>query len=233
MKRFITLLLLCSFAATGLAQESLRPFNGLLLDGADKPLRNARIWVENPDKYATSDRKGRFGLMNVEGDDTLHIRHAKQEYLIPVAGKRSMKIRIINKGSVESEESQTLLDFGMGYVGQREYVGYNSRITGEELMATGCTDILSALSGMIPGLSVSEDFETGTMHVTIRGASYHQNSAPLFIIDDVEHKSIDHIQLNQVAYVVVMKDAAMYGVRGGNGAIVVRLKSAETISRGL
>ncbi|MDO4758582.1 MAG: Plug domain-containing protein [Rikenellaceae bacterium] len=229
---FILCAWLC-IAFAGFAQQSPRPFNGLLLDGADKPLRNARIYVSDPEKYAQTDRKGRFGLTNVEADDTLHIRYDKQDYLIPVAGKRSMKIRIINKGSVESEESQSLLDYGMSYVGRREYVGYNSRITGEELMATGCTDILSALSGMIPGVTVTEDFETGAMQVSIRGAAYHENSAPLFIVDEVEVKSIDHIQLVQVAYVIVMKDAAMYGVRGGNGAIVVRLKSAETLSNGL
>lgn len=228
MKRFFGLIsmLLMAFAAT--AQEGPTPFNGLLLGHDGKPARNVRIYVSTPDKYAQTDRKGRFGLTNVQPDDTLHIRYEKRDYLIPVNGKRSVKIRIYDVDKFESEESQSLLDYGMGYVGQREYVGYNSRITGEELMATGCTDILSALSGMVPGLSVTEDFETGTYQVTIRGASYHENSAPLYIVDDLEMKSIDHIPLNQVAYVVVMKDAAMYGVRGGNGAIVVRRKSAET-----
>lgn len=230
MKRFFTLLTLLFVALSATAQNGPVPFNGLLLGHDGKPARNIRIYVKDPAKYAQTDRKGRFGLTNVQPGDTLHIRYEKQDYLIPVEGKRSMKIRIYNVDKVESEESQSLLDYGMGYVGQREYVGYNSRITGEELMATGCTDILSALSGMIPGLSVTEDFETGTMHVTIRSAAFHENSAPLFIVDDLEVKSIDHIQLNQVAYVVVMKDAAMYGVRGGNGAIVVRRKSAETVT---
>ena len=229
MKHLFSLFFALLFGASATAQEEPVPFNGLLLDAAGKPARGVRVYVSNPDKYAQTDRKGRFGLTNVRPDDTLHIRYEKRDYLVPVQGKRSMKIRIYDVDKFESEESQSLLDYGMGYVGQREYVGYNSRITGAELMATGCTDILSALSGMIPGLSVTEDFETGTMHVSIRGASYHQNSAPLFIVDDLEVKSIDHIQLNQVAYVVVMKDAAMYGVRGGNGAIVVRRKSAETV----
>ena len=228
MKTIFSLFSLLLVALSASAQNEPVPFNGLLLGHDGKPARNIRIYVSNPDKYAQTDRKGRFGLMNVQPNDTLHIRYEKQDYLIPVNGKRSMKIRIYDVDKFESEESQSLLDYGMGYVGQREYVGYNSRITGAELLATGCTDILSALSGMIPGLTVTEDFETGTYQVSIRGAAYHENSAPLYIVDEVEVKSIDHIHLNQVAYVVVMKDAAMYGVRGGNGAIVVRTKSAET-----
>lgn len=230
MKRLFLLFIFALAALSVSAQNEPVPFNGLLLGSDGKPARNVRIYVSDPGKYAQTDRKGRFGLLNVQPTDTLHVRYEKVDYLIPVNGKRSMKIRIMDVGEFESEESQSLLDYGMGYVGQREYVGYNSRITGEELMATGCTDILSALSGMIPGLSVTEDFETGTFQVSIRGAAYHENSAPLYIVDEMEVKSIDHIQLNQVAYVIVMKDAAMYGVRGGNGAIVVRTKSAETSS---
>ncbi|MBQ1939541.1 MAG: TonB-dependent receptor plug domain-containing protein, partial [Alistipes sp.] len=126
--------------------------------------------------------------------------------------------------------SQQLIDFGMNYVGQREYVGYDSKISGEQLMATGCTDILSALSGLIPGVSVTENFETGTYTVSIRSGGFHENGQPLFVVDEVIVPSIDHIQLNQVAYVIVMKDAAVYGFRGGNGAIVVRTKSAELMS---
>ena len=229
MKRLFSVIILLVVALSAMAQREPIPFNGLLIGSDGKPARSVRVYVNDPDKYAQTDRKGRFGLTNVQPTDTLHIRYEKCDYLIPVNGKRSMKIRIHNVDQFESEESQSLLDYGMSYVGQREYVGYNSRITGEELMATGCTDIPSALSGMIPGLTVDQDFETGAYRITIRGAAYHENSAPLYIVDDMEHKSIDHIQLNQVAYVIVMKDAAMYGVRGANGAIVVRTKSAETV----
>lgn len=225
MKRML-LMMAVLYAATAMAQGFI-PFNGLLLDGAGKPVKNARIWVSSEDKYAKSDKKGRFGLSNVQADDTLKVRYLKQTYYIPVAGKRSIQIRILTDEKVTAEESVSLLDYGAAYVRQREYVGYNSQITGEELMRTGCTDILSALSGLIPGLSITEDFENGGYTVAIR-SNGSTSATPLYIVDEVEVKSIDHIQLNQVAYVVVMKDAAIYGVRGGNGAIVVRTKSAQT-----
>lgn len=229
MKRLFLLLLTALFASASMAQGFV-PFNGLLLDGAGKPIKNARIWVKSDDKFAKSDKKGRFGLSNVGGDDTLKVRWEKNTYYIPVEGKRSMQIRILEDMEYDAEESVKLLDYGASYVRQREYVGYNSQITGEELMRTGCTDILSALSGLIPGLNVSENPEDGTYTVNIRNTSgMTGDTTPLYIVDEIEVKSIDHIQLNQVAYVVVMKDAAIYGVRGGNGAIVVRTKSAQTV----
>ena len=228
MKRFLLILLAGLYALSTTAQEFV-PFNGLLLDGAAKPIKNARIWVKSEDKYAKTDKKGRFGLSNVVADDTLKVRWEKATYYIPVEGKRSMQIRILENMEYNAEESVKLLDYGASYVRQREYVGFNSQITGDELMRTGCTDILSALSGLIPGLNVSENPEDGTYTVNIRNTSgMTGNPTPLYIVDEVEVKSIDHIQLNQVAYVVVMKDAAIYGVRGGNGAIVVRTKSAST-----
>lgn len=222
-----TLVLL--FVAVGACGQEAVPFNGLLLDAVGMPIRRARIYVVHPDKYAQSDKQGRFGLTNVQPDDTLKVRYNKQTYYIPVAGRRSMQIRILEDMQVESHESSKLLDYGFHYVKQREYAGYNSQITGEELMRTGCTDILSALTGLIPGLNIVENPVDGTYTVDIRGNGQAADLTPLYIVDEVQVASIDHIHLNQVAYVIVMKDATIYGVRGGNGAIVVRLKSAQTL----
>jgi hypothetical protein len=220
-----------AFSISVVAQEVV-PFNGLLLDAVGKPIRRARIYTQSPDKYATSDKQGRFGLTNVGLNDTLKVRHEKHTYYIPVSGRRSMQIRIMEDMQVETFESAQLLDFGFNYVKQREYAGYNSKITGEELMATGCTDILSALSGMIPGLNISENTEGEGYKVDIRGnGNPHGDATPLYVVDDLVVPSIDHIHLNQVAYVIVMKEATLYGFRGGNGAIVVRLKSAQTAQK--
>ncbi|MBR5850505.1 MAG: TonB-dependent receptor plug domain-containing protein [Alistipes sp.] len=228
MKRLLFLVVALCYLMPASAQEFV-PFNGLLLDAASNPIKQARVWVKSEERYAKSDKKGRFGLSNVAADDTLKVRWEKRTYYIPVQGKRSMQIRIMEDLDYSAEESMKLLDYGSSYVRQREYIGFNSQITGEELLRTGCTDILSALSGLIPGLNVSENPEDGTYSVNIRNTSgMTGNPTPLYIVDEIEVRSIDHIQLNQVAYVVVMKDAAIYGVRGGNGAIVVRTKSAST-----
>ena len=111
-----TLVLL--FVAVGACGQEAVPFNGLLLDAVGKPIRRARIYVAHPDKYAQSDKQGRFGLTNVEPNDSLHIRYNKETYVIPVEGKRSIKIRLVAK-QIQTEESQQLIDFGMNYVGQR------------------------------------------------------------------------------------------------------------------
>ncbi|MBE6177023.1 MAG: hypothetical protein E7149_00725 [Rikenellaceae bacterium] len=227
MKSFMMLLGGLMLTLSAFAQEAV-PFNGLLLDGKGKPIRRARVYV-NEDRYTQSDKQGRFGLTNVNPDDTIRIRYNKHTYEVPVAGKTTLTVRVLPDLKFESEETPSLLDYGFSYVKQREYAGYDSRITGEELMRTGCTDILSALSGMIPGLNISYDDEKGTYVVDIRGSGQAADLTPLYVVDEIVVPSIDHIHLNQVAYVIVMKSGNMYGSRGGNGAIVVRTKSAETV----
>lgn len=227
MNPFLVLLSLCCCAVCAAAEPV--PFNGLLLDALGRPVRHARVYVSDLDRYARTDKRGRFGLTDVQPTDTIRIRHDKRTYEIPVAGRRSMRIRLLEELRSEAEEAPQLIDFGFSYVRQREYVGYNSRITGEELLRTGCTDIPSALSGLIPGVEITENPATGTYSVRIRGGGYGSNTEPLYVVDDVVVPSIDHLQPAQVAYVVVMKEATMYGFRGANGAIVVRTKSAETV----
>ena len=168
---------------SALAQEAV-PFNGLLLDGKGKPIRRARVYV-NEDRYTQSDKQGRFGLTNVNPDDTIRIRYNKHTYEVPVAGKTTITVRVLPDLKVESEETPSLLDYGFSYVKQREYAGYDSRITGEELMRTGCTDILSALSGMIPGLNISYDDEKGTYVVDIRGSGQAADLTPLYVVDEI------------------------------------------------
>jgi TonB-dependent SusC/RagA subfamily outer membrane receptor len=49
-------------------------------------------------------------------------------------------------------------------------------------------------------------------------------STPLFIVDGVVVDSLDFINLYDVDYVEVLKDATIYGSRGANGVIIVHTK---------
>lgn len=49
-------------------------------------------------------------------------------------------------------------------------------------------------------------------------------TTPLFIIDGVVVDSLDFVNLYDVDYVEVLKDATIYGSRGANGVIIVHTK---------
>lgn len=221
MKRFISILLSAVCAVGAFADE---PFNGMVFDSKGAPVKGARIYTRNPARCATSDKQGRFGLTDVQPDDTLHVKVKKRKlpYVVPVAGRKSMKIYLADE-NVRSEEDEQLVSYGYGFVKKRESTGVRNGISGETLVRTGQRDVLSALKGLVPGL------EIGSGGVTIRGVhSFMLSSEPLYLVDGVVVYDFSGINLHDVDHVEVLKDASIYGSRGANGAILVYTKTGAT-----
>ena len=223
-KRIYSLLFLGGLVFSALAEE---PFNGLVLDREMKPKKGVKVYVKDPKRYATTDKKGRFGLTDVQPDDTLHLVVSKKEtLLVPVEGCRGIRIVLAGSGSAHAENDEEIANTGYGFVKRREFTGVSSGISGDRLRATGARDIMSALRGLVPGLVVSGS--PGNYDVTIRGKhSFMLSSEPLYIVDGVTVPSLGFVSLYDVDHVEVIKDASQYGSRGANGAIVVTTKTAQ------
>ena len=232
MKRFIVLIQTLIMTATlGLAQNAspkVAAFNGVLTDLTGKPVKRAHVWVRSERDYALTDGKGRFGLTNVQTSDTLHVSIKKQQFCIPIAGRKSLRIKLADVTVSEVEEDQQLVDIGFGYVSRREHTGVSNYISGNELRRSGQHDIISALQGRIAGLNITGTggIGGGGQEVSMRGTrTILGNSTPIFLIDGVVVPSFEGLNLNDVNYVEIMKDASIYGSNGGNGAIIVHTKT--------
>lgn len=202
------------------------PFNGLVLDREMKPKKGVKVYVKDPKRYATTDKKGRFGLTDVLPDDTLHLVVSKKEtLLIPVEGRRGIRIVLAGSGSAQAENDEEIANTGYGYVKRREFTGVSSGISGDRLRATGARDVIGALKGLVPGLAVTNG--SGGQEVTIRGKhSLMLSNEPLYVVDGVTVPSLNFVSIYDVDHVEVIKDASIYGSRGANGAIVVTTKTA-------
>lgn len=220
MKKLSVLTLV--FAAI-IGAHASEPFNGLLIDLKGNPINGAKIYVHNPKQYAKSDKQGRFGLTDVKGEDTIHVLIKKQTYAIPVNGSKGMRITI---GDVtpKAVEDQELIAMGTGYVKKREYLGPRSGITGEQLAATGESDFIKAMRGMIPGVNVIETDKGPNLSVR-NSISANTRTLPLWIVDGSQSIDPPSLTVNEIESVEVLKDGAMYGSRGANGVIIVKLKS--------
>lgn len=197
------------------------PFNGLITDADGKGIKKARVYVADPRRYATSDKEGRFGLTDVGPTDTLHIKIGRQIHTVAVDGRKSLKIKIIDPNKLTADQSDELVDMGYGYVKRREYTGSSNGISGDRLRQTGRSDIIDALNGLVPGLSIGPGGR-----VTLRGTtSLTGPSEPLFIVNTTVVSSFAGININDVESVEVLKDGTIYGSRGANGAIIVHTKT--------
>ena len=195
------------------------PFNGVVADLLGQPLKGARVWVVDPNYYTTTDKKGKFGLTNVQPTDTLHIKYKKQLYLIPVDTMKSVRVRLGDELKYDVQQDEELVNTGYGFVKRRESCNSSTGISGEVLVRTGRIDLMEALQGLVPGLSIVNG------KAVIRGlATINGSSDPLFLVDGVEVESLSFVNVYVVDRVEVLKDANMYGVKGANGAILVTTK---------
>lgn len=113
------------------------------------------------------------------------------------------------------------IDIGYGTITNDRRTTANSRLNpGDD--AQTYSDIYSYIQGRVAGVTV-----IGT-RITIRGVdSVYGDSAPLILVNNVEVSDISHIAPDMVESIDVIKDASgasIYGVRGGNGVILIKLK---------
>ena len=223
LKNTFTAIVMLWMAASAFAEV---PFNGLVLDREMKPKKGVRIYVKDPKRFATTDKKGRFGLTDVLPDDTLTLVLSKKEQVrVPVDGCRGIRIVLAGSGT-RAENDDEIANTGYGYVKRREFTGVSSGISGDRLRSTGARDVISALKGIVPGLTVTNG-ESGRQ-VNIRGThSLTLSSEPLYIVDGVAVSSLEYLSLYDVDHVEVIKEASQYGARGANGAIVVATKTGK------
>ena len=105
-------------------------------------------------------------------------------------------------------------------------------VTAGDVHQTPTESVEKTLEGRFPGVTVQRSPEGG-LFIRMRGAaSVHGPNAPLYVIDGVAVEpgpSGDLTGLNpfDIESIRVLKDAAstaMYGVRGGNGVILIKTK---------
>lgn len=198
------------------------PFNGIVTDMTGAPLKGARVYISSPNYSSRTDKKGRFGLTNVGVDDTLHVLYKKVEYMIPVQGRKSIRIHLGDQLTPDAQEDMDLVNWGYGFVKRRESLDVSNGISGEDLVRTGKSTVLEALTGLVPGLNIGPTQMGQDPKVTIRGInSLNLPLTPLYLVDGVEVESLSFVNVYDVDHVEVLKDASIYGARGANGAILV------------
>lgn len=212
IRRYLALMSMLLIVGIARAEE---PFNGLItrLDGSGV---KANVVVKGKDKRTRSDGKGRFGLTDIKGDETLYIIIKRDTTVVELAGHRSIHIILADEGEVVgSDESEELMSYGFGYVKRRESLDYSSGISGDRLRATGTSDLRKAIMMCYPGLK----YINGELCLMTQN-SINSSSGVLILCDGVEC-NLDYINIQDVHSVEVIKGSNMYGFRGVNGVVLI------------
>lgn len=133
------------------------------------------------------------------------------------------------KISENAELLQEVVVVGYGVQKKVNLSGSVSAIDGEQIAAKPSTDVLSALQGELPGVTITRNGgqpgeESG---LQIRGYSSVNSTQTLVLIDGVEG-SLSQVNAEDIASISVLKDAAscaIYGARAAAGVVLVTTKN--------
>ncbi len=224
----IILLLVASllFSNMGFSQRTI---TGMIIsDSSKQPITGATIQVKGSNAATQTRSDGSFSIEVPKNNSTLIISEIGFENKeVNVAGKQ-------NLGQIPLSISTTTLNEVVvtGYTSQRvrDITGSVAVVNVADMKQTPSGSTEALLQGQASGVTVfTTGAPGGAAVVQIRGITSSGNSAPLVIIDGVPG-SMHDINTNDVQSIQVLKDAgaaAIYGVRGSNGVIIITTKKGS------
>jgi TonB-linked SusC/RagA family outer membrane protein len=179
---------------------------------------------------AMTDSLGRFRIILPLGQSSLqvsHIGYFRQTVSVPGDGSPlniSLEQEVVSLGEV-------VVSTGYQTLSKDKTLGSYTLIDNKLVNRIVSTDVISRLENITPSLLFDRRF-SGSPSLSIRGQSTIQSGeSPLIIVDNFPYEGdINNINPNDIQSITVLKDAAaasIWGVRAGNGVIVITTKQGR------
>ena len=211
-----------------------RPLSGIIQNEKGEPVTNASVVVKGTQRGTTTNDKGEFHLSIPASARMLVIsslNYTSKEYPIGEAGGAGSSLRITLAASVASLDDVVVIGYGTQKI--TKVSGAISTIKSDDIQKVNAVRVEDAIQGRASGVNVIQSGSPGTTPtVLIRGIPSYAGSDPLVVIDGVQQSLVDFNSINpsDVESINILKDAAttsIYGVKGGNGVIVITTKSGR------
>ena len=230
MVKKLTFTLMCLATGVGMAVAQKTNVSGVVVSAEDgQPVIGASVIVKGTTIGTVTDFDGKFSLEVPDGQKTLQISYVgmvQQE----VAVRPNVSVRLIS----DTQNLDEVVVTAQGLTRKEKSLGYSTQqVKADELVQVRTTDLNNALVGKVSGVqfvgSSGATFDEGT--IVLRGSTSisddRGDSAPIYVIDGVIADDANGVNMDDVASVNVLKGpaaTALYGSRGGNGAIIITTK---------
>lgn len=198
---------------------------GTVTDESGNPLIGVTIMVKGTNVGTLTNIDGNYTIKSGPNDELVFSYVGMTTKTVKVNGKSTINVEL-QENSVGLDE---LVVVGYGVQKKSSITSAVSAIKGDELLLSPSTNITSILGGKLPGISsVQESGEPGLDQASlkIRGSQYSVS----YIVDGIP-RQINDIDPNDIESVSVLKDAAaaaVYGLKGAGGVIIVTTKKGNT-----
>lgn len=230
----LSLLLTLLWSAVLFAQE--RKITGKVVDQSDgQGLPGVNVSIKGVPSNVSTNADGVYTIQVKNNTDVLvfsYIGYIRQQVTVGTQSTVNIKLASDNKNL----DDVVIVGYGTQKKGSLTgSVSTPDLKTVEDIPALNVT---SALKGTAPGLSISGGAQRpgqGTT-VTIRNPVVFakdggQGTNPIFVIDDIirTQTDFDNLDINEIESVSILKDAeaAIFGVQGANGVILIRTKKGK------
>ena len=237
-----------TFPSTNSAREVQQQgtCTGVVKDATGETVIGASVMVKGTTNGTITGLDGDFILTNVNKGDIIQISFVG--YVTEEITYDGKPINITLKD--DTQKLDEVVVTALGIKRQSRSLGYSTtQVEGEKFTMARDPNVGNALSGKIAGVSVAGNSTGGgSSRVIIRGnASLTGNNMPLYVIDGVPFDNsnqgsagqyggydlgdgLNNISADDIESIQVLKGAAasaLYGYRGGNGAILITTKSGK------
>ncbi len=201
----------------------------------NKPLPGATIQLSNSKIQVASDRNGNFKILTSDSTGLITVSFLGYN-------NKQIQFRPGNTGPFTvlltpntSELKEVIVSTGYQTLPKERATGSFVQIDSTLVNRRVSTDVLSRLEGIVPGLLFNRNTNAssnGSLDISIRGHStLFSNDQPLVVVDNFPYDgNLSNINPNDVASITILKDAAaasIWGVRSGNGVIVITTKKGK------
>ena len=241
----ITLLFCCSFLRTF---SQVRTVSGKVSSDDGEALSGVNILVKgSSDVATTTDQEGKYKLNVPSGFNTLtfsYVGYSSREEVID--NRTAINVML---SSVVKDLSKVVV-IGYGTQRRKDLTGAVASISAKDLSKTAVTSFDQALQGRLAGVVITNDNGDpgGGVSIKIRGVGTVNNTEPLYVVDGVPlinnpgseiptagtngkvSNPLANINPNDIETIDILKDAsaaAIYGVRGANGVVIITTKRGK------
>jgi TonB-linked SusC/RagA family outer membrane protein len=213
------------------SKTTIQTVTGIVKDTKGETLIGVSVLLKGTKIGTATDGNGRFTLRVPDNTAVLvvsYIGYTTKE--VPVGNQTTVNVVLTENQSNLNEVVVT--GYGQS-VKKSDLVGSIGTVSAKQIKERQPTSLADALEGQIAGVQAVTDggdpLSQGT--IQIRGmSSLNSGNGPLYVIDGILNDDASFLNPQDIATIEVLKDAAsaaIYGVRGANGVILITTKGGQ------